>query len=814
MHRFAQELRHAARGLLRTPLFTAGVIVTLALGIGVNATMFGVVDTLFMRAPAGVTDADQIVRVYYRQTFAGMGTFTQPTTSYPTFTAMRDRVPGFAYTAAMSVRHTSLGLGADAMRVRTATVSHQYFPMLGVQPARGRFFTATEDRPGGEHVAVLTHGFWQRHFGGDPAIVGRPLTLGKSVYTVIGVGPAGFSGIELEGVDLFLPIAVAGNEAQGQQVLDNRGWFWLQVVARLRPNLSRATIVAQATAALRQNNSTARRSDSTSRVVLGPIQEARGPETSDDAKVSAWIGAVSLIVLLIACANIANLLLARGMGRQREFAVRASLGAGRGGLIWMVLMESLLLAISGGAIAVLFALWGGAAARTFLIPSLANDVPLVNGRVLMVAGVAVAVTALLIGLVPAIQATRTDLVAALKAGGRGGTTRHGQARSALLVAQVALTMALLVGAGLFVRSLRNAQAVDLGLDVDRIVAMSIDFDAGGFSPTEATAAWLRVLDRVQRLPGVESAAISMGTPFFGYAYSERLRVEGPDTLPTSTSGGPYYQVVSPDYMATSGTRMVAGRAFTTGDVPGSGDVAIVGATFAKLVWPREAAVGKCLYVGDSTATCRRIVGVAADGRSSGIRESEGLVYYLPFAQADKPRVNAMFVRARGKMSLLIAALRREVHAMGNLPYAQIEPMADKVAPELRSWRLGSAAFSAFGLLALVIAATGIFAVLSYAVSQRTQEVGVRVALGAQSHQVVEMVVAQALRITAIGIAVGTVGAFVLGRFIASLLYGVPAADVVVFTTTMIVLLIVAGGAAYLPARRAAKVDPMVALRHE
>jgi predicted permease len=812
MHRFAQELRHAARGLLRSPVFTVGVIVTLALGIGINATMFGVVDALFVRTPAGVTNAGQIVRVYYRQTFPGMGTFTGSTTSYPAFTAMRDRVPGFAQAAAIWMGQTGLGRGADAIRVRTAVVSHQYFPMAGVQPARGRFFTATEDRPGGEHVAVLTYGFWQRHFGGDPAIVGRSLTLGKSVYTVIGVGPAAFNGVEINGAELFLPIAVAGNEVMGRQVLDNRGWVWLHVVARLRPDLSRAAIVAQATAAFRQHNST-RRPDSTSQVVLGPIQEARGPAAPDDARVSAWIGAVSLIVLLIACANIANLLLARGMKRQREFAVRASLGAGRGGLILMVLMESLLLAIGGGVIALLFAMWGGVAARSFLLPSLGGDVPLVDGRVLMVAGIGIAVTALLIGLVPAIQATRTDLVAALKSGGRGSTTRHGHTSSALLVAQVALTMALLVGAGLFVRSLRNAQAVDLGLDVDRIVTMSIDFDAGGFSQPEATAAWLQVLDRVQRLPGVEHAAISMGTPFFGWTYSERIRVEGRDSLPTFKSGPPYYQIVSPDYMATTGTRILAGRGFTAGDVPGAGDVAIVGATFAKRVWPRETAIGKCLYVGDSTATCRRIVGVAADTKSS-ISESDALLYYLPFAQADKPHVNAMFVRVRGNTSPMIAALRREVQAMGSLPHAAIEPMADKVAPDLRSWRLGSAAFSAFGLLALVIAATGIFAVLSYTVSQRTQEIGVRVALGAQSHQVVEMVVAQALRITAIGIAVGTAGAFALGRSIASLLYGVPSADVAVFTSTMIVLLIVAGGAAWVPAMRASRVAPMIALRSE
>lgn len=814
MDRLAQEFRHAARGLLRAPLFTAGVMVTLALGIGVNATMFGVVDALFVRAPAGVTHADEIVRVYYQQSIPRVGTFTGPTASYPTFTAMRDQVPGFAQAAAIWTGRAGLGRGADAIRVRTAAVSGQYFPMLGIQPARGRFFTAEEDRPGGEHVAVLTWGFWRRHFGGDPAIVGKAITLGKNVYTVIGVGPQGFNGIEIEGAEIFLPIAVSGNELMGRQVLDNRGWAWLHVVARLQPGLARTAVAAQATAAFRRDRSNARRTDSTSLVVLGPIQKALGPKTSDDAKVSAWIGAVSVIVLLIACANIANLLLARGLGRQREFAVRASLGAGRSGLVRMLLMESLLLAVGAGAIALFFVAWGGEAVRGFLLPGFSADTPLVDGRVLVSAAVGVSVTALLIGLVPAVQATSTDLLTALKAGGRAGTTRHLRARSTLLVAQVTLTMALLVGAGLFVRSFRKAQAIDLGLDVDRIVAMSIDFDAAGFSPPEANATWLRLLERVQRLPGVESAAISMGTPFFGWTYSEPVRLEGRDSLPSSKSGPPFYQIISPDYMITSGTRILEGRAFTANDVRGSGDVAIIGATFARLAWPGESAIGKCLYAGDSTATCRRIVGIAADAKTSGIRESGDLVYYLPFAQAaGTPHVNAMFVRVRGKAPVM-TALRREVYAIGNLPYAQIERMADRVAPELRSWRLGSAAFTAFGLLALIIAATGIFAVLSYSVSQRTREIGVRVALGAQSRDVVQMVVAQALRITAIGLAAGTAAALALGRSIASLLYDVPPADVLVFAPTIGVLLVVSAAAAWVPARRASRVAPMAALRAE
>ncbi|MGH7594491.1 MAG: ABC transporter permease [Gemmatimonadales bacterium] len=821
MHRFIQDLRYAARGLIRTPLFSLGVIVTLGLGIGVNATMFGVVDTLFLRAPAGVTNAHDVVRVYIRQTFPAMGTFTQPNTGYPAYTDLRDHVAGFANSAAMWTTSTGLGRGPTATQVNATLVSHQFFPLLGVQPALGRFFTADEDRVGGDAVAVLTYGFWQRRFGGDPAIIGRTLQLGKGYYTVIGVGPKGFAGINIQGADLFLPIAQAAGDMMGKDAVDpvrGRGWSWLQIVARLVPDAPRPTIASAATLAFRTGNSIApRHRDSTSQVLFGPIQEARGPVTSADAKVSAWIGGVALIVLLIACANIANLLLARGVSRQRELAVRASLGAGRGGLIRTLLVESTLLAAVGGVVALVFVAWGGALAWAFLLPDLPRDAAVVDARVLVVAAVAVIATALLIGLIPAIQATRTDLVSALKFGGHGSTGRAGLTRRVLLVAQIALTLALLVGAGLFVRSLRHAEGVDLGLDADRIVTIGIDFANAGVPRADANATYLRLLDRVQRLPGVERAAASMGTPF-GWSYATDLRVEGRDSLPTFKTGGPYFQAVTPEYFATMGTRVLAGRGFTASDVQGSGGVAVVGATFARIIWPGQPAIGKCLYVsrsaGDSTAPCRRVVGVAADAKRDRIDESETLLYYAPLAQWDSAEINELFVRARRDPTAIIPPLRREMQAVTDLPYATVAPLTDAIAPQLRSWRLGAAAFTAFGLLALLIAATGIFAVLSYTVSRRTREIGVRVALGAQRADVLRLVVVEALQNAAVGVTAGLLGAVALGRAMAALLFNEPAIDPTVLVAVVATLLAVAIAAAYLPARRAAGIAPMTALRSE
>ncbi len=815
MTRLLQDLRYAIRGLIKTPAFTIGVIVTLALGIGINATMFAVVDTLFLRAPDGVKNPDGIVRVYYRRTLGSMGTFTGPSSTFPSYVDLRDHVPGFEEVAAVSVTSLGLGRGAEAKNVTVGVVSYQYFPMLGVAPVLGRLFTDAEDRTGGDRVAVLTYQFWQRQFGGDRSVIGKTLPIGKGTYTVIGVGPNGFAGIDLASVDLFLPIhPAAEGDVAPPEAMTGRGYWWMTVVARVKPGIPVAAAAAQATVAYRRGMSEGPTKDSTTQVMLGPIEEARRPEVSSDAKVALWIGMVAAVVLLIACANVANLLLARGVSRRRELAVRASLGAGRAGLIRTLLSETFVLAIAGGASAIVLALWAGGIARGFLLPSFSPDIPLVQGRVLLFTGVAVILTTTLTGLVPALHASRTDLVGALKSGGHGSTGRGATTRATLLVVQIALTLVLLVGAGLFVRSLRKAQDIDLGFDADRVYAVSMRLGAIGMSSAEANDVYLHLVDRFRQLPGVERVAASMGTPFRN-AYVESMRAEGVDSLPSLKAGGPYYQAVTPEYLATMGTRMVQGRDFSLSDRAGAPPVTVVSATFARLVWPGQAAIGKCLYRGDdSVTTCTRVIGVAADAKRGSVTETETLLYYVPFAQAKDPTINGVFVRIRPGTRGIGGPLMREVQSVGNLPYANIQSIADQVAPQLRSWRLGASAFTAFGLLALLIAASGIVAVLSYGVSQRTKEIGVRVALGAQSAHVVRMIVGQGLRAALVGTALGAIGALALGRAIASLLYQVPATDPLVFGGVVVVLLTVVFAAAFFPARRASRIAPMIALQSE
>jgi predicted permease len=813
-----RDLRYAARALMRTPLFTLGIVATLALGIGVNAAMFGVVDRLFLKPPDGVRDPGQVVRVYRRHTVSLMHqTFTGGIGTFPAFVDLHD---GGVFASAAAVRNSqmSLGRGSESERVAGGAVSYDYFPLLGVASALGRFFGVDDDRPGADRVAVLSWALWQRKFAGDSTVIGRVLQIGNRAYTVVGVAAKGFAGIDLSPTDLWLPIQASADQLMSIEALTSRNYWWMDMIGRLKPGERALDVAARATDVYRKGAIAPDQPDEkTSTILLGPIQEVRGPNANSDAVVSAWVGAVTLAVLLIACANVANLLLARGVGRRRELAVRAGLGAGRGGLIRLILSESIVLSALGGAAALMLAVWSGGAARSLLAPELPKDISLVDERVLLFTAASVLLTALLTGLVPAVQSSRTDLAESLKSGGHGSIGRGGRTRALLLATQVALTLVLLVGAGLFVRSLRNVQALDLGFDAEKVQMVTINLGAAGIKDADANAIWLRLLARAQTLQGVESAAETMAP--LGWMFATSLRAEGLDSIPRLAGGGPYFSVVTADYFATLGTHVSRGRGFLATDRAGSTPVAVINQTMAKALWPGTEALGKCLYVGGrgldvAKVPCNRVVGVVADARSNGVVNDPPMQYFIPWGQREGVTLAGLYVRGRGDPAVLTGDLRRAVLAEGDLPHANIRTMADELAPQLRSWRLGATAFTAFGALALLIAAMGIFSVISYSVSQRTQEIGIRMALGAETGQVSRMILGQGLRASAVGIAAGGLGAFALGRAMKSLLYGVAPTDPAVFAGVALVLLAVAAAAAYLPARRAARVHPMVALRYE
>ena len=824
MDAILQDLRYALRGLARSPGFAIAVVATLALGIGANTTMFGVLDTLLLKPPARVRDPGRVARVYFNRNFGEGVTFTGASTSFPSYESLKDAT-GFSATAAWFDGQLSLGHGAEAKSIKVRGVTASYFPLLGVGPVLGRSFSAADDKLGAEPVAIVSHRYWLRSMGGESGVLQRSLPIGRHSYAIVGVAPEGFSGADLEEPDVWLPLRTATPDLNDVEALTSRNWFWVRALVRLASGRTLAAAEASATLAERRAASASdRRRDTSTSVVLGPIQEARGPRMSGDAKVALWVGAVALMVLLVACANVGNLLLSRGLRRRREMAIRAGLGAGRGRLVRQLLVESLVLAIGGGAAALLVAMWGGAAVRAFLLPGLPASATLLQTRVLVFTAAVATLTGLLAGVVPAWQASRTDVAESLRSGGRDVTATRGRLRSALVATQMTLTLVLLVGAGLFVHSLRNAQSLDYGLDLDHVLEASVDAQSAGVSRTDSpggpsdpqSALYLRLLEAIRANPAVSSAAASVGEPY-GWSHSTDLRVSGRDSLPHLSSGGPYFNAVTAGFFATTGTRIVRGRGITEADqVRGASPVAVVGQTFARLVWPGRGPIGQCLYVNGNDSTCVQVVGVAQDTRARGVTEAQTLMYYIPFGQhLVTPPINGLLIRTRGPARLADAEVQRALQrAEPNLPYVSVRSLAEAVAPQWRSWRLGATMFTAFGLLALAIAALGLYAVTAYGVTQRTQEIGVRIALGAQRPHVVRLVVTQAARATAIGAAVGLVIALGLGRAVVALLFDVKPVDGISVLGAVATLLAVSGVAAFFPARRAARIDPMEALRYE
>jgi len=817
-----QDIRYALRGLARAPGFVGAVVVTLALGIGANTTMFGVLDVLLLRPPEHVTRADRVVRAYFRQPVPGRGMATRPNTSVPAYESLRDGAPPFASVALVRPVTMTLGRGPEARQVSVTLVTHTFFPTLGVTPALGRFFGAEGDRVGAQGVAVVSYGFWQRRLGGDREALGRPLRIGRGTYTVIGVAPSGFTGVDLTGPDVWLPIYAAVEETMPVEALTSRNYHWVRVIARLRDGVRASDAGALATVALRRAAAASERpSDTAYTVLLGPVQAARGPSVTSDAKVSLWIGGVAALVLLVACANVANLLLARGIRRRREIAIRLGLGAGRNHVLRLLVAESLLLGLAGGAAALLVAIWAGALVRGLLLPGLPDDAMVLGWRVLALTGGLSLLSGLVAGAAPALRSSRADLSNVLRSGARDVTTTRVRLRGALLATQVALTLVLLVGAGLFVRSLRSVQSLDLGVDLDRVLRAQVDTRAAGLDSRSSDALYLRLLERARAIPGVEHAAVSVGSPFSSQ-YATSLRASGCDSLPQLPTRGPYFNAVTPDYFAALGIRIVRGRGFNEAEGRDAAPVAVVGQTFARLVWPGDDPIGKCLYFGDDQATCLQVVGVASNARLSDLIEGPVLQYYLPVANVDAriksgfmSGITDLLIRTKSPARDAAAAVQRALQgAEPDLPYVRVESLEESVAPQQRSWRLGATMFSAFGLLALAIAAVGIFGVTAYTVGQRTREIGVRMALGAQPRSVVRLVLRQSVRAAVAGAAVGLLGALALGRAVASLLYGVAPADPLVLGAVTAALLAVALLAAWLPARRAARVDPIIALQAE
>jgi predicted permease len=826
---WAQDFRYSARALSRERLLAVVIVLTLALGLGANTIMFGIVDHLLLRGPEHVVDAEQVQRVYVTQKqWTGYG--TSAATGYITYTLLRDNTTSFDGVAAYRTLQGRIGRGEAAREVPVGWSTADMFPLLGVQPRLGRFYNADEDRPRDPgHVAVLDHDFWQSEFGGATNVLGRTVPLDDVEYTVIGVSPRGFTGPERKPVSMWLPLSTGYKPHPEWPTTWNARW--LGVITRTKAGISRETAAAEATVAFRAAAEGHNEDAAAGVLSLRPLRYGSRGEEPAEVAVTRWLLGVSVIVLLIAVANVMNLLLARVLRRRREVAVRLALGISRGRLARLLLSESMLLALFGLVGALVLTYWGGQAVRMALMPEVQWGAPL-GGRMILFGAAATLITGLLIGLAPVLQSGRQDLTRGLRSGAAESGGRRAFVRGALTVVQAAFSVVLLVGAGLFVRSLWNVSRLDLGIDADRVLAVWTEFaatDDGAASDKRPAsgprqeAFFHEALAHLRAQPGVEGAVLALGTPLQG-AFGVSVRVPGLDSIPEMPGGGPFITAASPGYFETVGTEIIRGRGFEEGEGRGTEPVAVVSETMARTLWPGEDALTKCLMIGDEdrvtaelfdAAPCARVVGIAENAHRFGIRQEPMMQYYIPFGQELGIGGTQIVVRPRGDPVAYIPELRRVLHALDpSITYLAINPLQSVLDPQTRPWRLGATMFLVFGALALVIAAVGLYSVMAYGVAQRRTEIGVRMALGARARTIIGMVVRQGVGLVLVGVLIGGALALASGPQLEPLLFETAGRDALVVATVAAVLGAVALLASIIPAARAGRTDPLQALRSD
>jgi predicted permease len=819
------DVRYAFRQLRRAPGFSAALAVTFALGIGANATMFEILDRLLFRPPAFMPDASRVGRVYLHRPRPDGSDRIDVNISYLRYLELTRNTRAFSTTAATYLDDRRIvGTGPSAEALGVGLVSASFWSFFTARPELGRYFTADEDRtPFGTAVAVLGYGYWKSRLGGDSAVLGRQLRIGGKIYSVIGVAPKSFNGIWPTTAAAYVPITSAAEDMFGsERYYQDHGATWLEMIARLRPGATTELASAELTSAFRKSRTDAAaraagrpsikpQDLAMSRAELAPLPLDRGPSRSDSAKVATWLAGVAIIVLLIACANVANLLIARAIRRRREIAVRVALGVSRFRLTTQLLTESMVIAILGGVLGLMIAHWGGGAIRTLLLPQVDwSLVPAFDARVLLFTAAAAIFTGLLTGIAPAAHALRADVNRSLKAGEREGGGQRAPVRTVLLLTQAALSVVLLVGAALFVRSLHNVESLDLGWKPDKVLLVGLDLRGVQLKDEERGALTQRALDRLRAMPGVRSASTMFSVPFYS-TWSDDVFVPGMDS-----SAHQRTYVVNPvgnDYFETMGTRLLRGRAVGTSDPATGPKVAVISESMGKLLWKGKDPIGQCFRLSADTAPCREVVGIAEDMTFGDIKGDESMQLYLPASQERSS--DRIIARTVGDPRLIMESVRREMQTLlPGMGFARVQLLGSVLDSVTRQWRLGATMFTIFGVLALILAAVGLYGVIAYDIAQRMREMGIRVALGAQATDIRRLVLWQGMRVAVIGAALGTAIAFVTVKYVESLLFHTQARDPVAFGVAFGTILVVAVLATLIPARRATRVDPVVALRSE
>ncbi len=810
----ARQLRHA-------PTFAVGVIIAIALGIGANATMFSVIDRLMLRAPAGIAAPAEVytfVRVGHERGSSA--------TSYPAVMALRDNLARVATIATESFASSlSVGFGTETRPERTVFVDGEYFPVLGAHAALGRLLARDDMQlPDGFPVAVISYGLWQREFGGDRNVIGRDLIIGEQRLRIVGVAARDFNSVGIAPLDLWLPITLATKLTFVLPQWSTGVQRWVFPIARLRPGVNPALVAQRATTLRRALERTLPRGDTTTAIELQSILPSRAPVLSPEAKIAALLGAVSLLVLIVACFNAANLMLARAVRREREIAIRVALGVSRRRLVRQLVIDSLLLSTLGAVAAIGIAALGGSIMRGVLLQGFVWSGSLVDARTLGFIGVTAVIAALLTCVFPTLLLVRRfDVGHALS---HASVRQAGRAHrpgfiSLLVVAQTVLSALLLIGALLFVRSLTNVRRVPVGIDVDHVAIAMLDPKNLRADGPAVDARFTDLAARASRIPGVTGVTIAEGAPFSVYE-TRLIAVPGLSPELDAIKNGTLLRPVAPNYFATIGTRIVQGRTFTAAEDRADGEqLAIINASMAAMLWPNGDAMGKCVQVAarePATSPCRRIIGIAEDlhEQVTNLDSRESASIYVPLNQGGHLiEARAVVVRTATESApvarqLRLAALNRDA----SIALGDVFTIQSKLDPELRPWKLGATMFGAFGLLALVLAALGAYSMFAYSVAQRTQEMGVRIALGARTRDILALIGKEGAVLATVGVMIAMTSAAVLAPFVQPLLFQTPARSVGIYLSVAIAMLAVAIAASLVPAWRGARVDPLTAIRAE
>jgi len=809
MGMFLQDVKYGLRMLLKSPGFTTAAVLALALGVGVNTAIFSIVNGILLR-PLPYHESSRLLSLAEINPSEGPESFP---VSAPNFVDWKRQSQVFenmaAYRSGSSAGFNLTGIGTEPERIQGVAVSANLFSTLGINPLHGRAFQPEEDREGSAKVVILSDSLWQRRFGSDPNILGKTLTMNGKSHQVVGVMPPAFEfPVQTSKVELWVPL-VLSQEDLGESM---RGLHKLSVVARLKQGVTQGQAEAEmVTIASRlQQQYPESNANKTARVVpllnevVGNIRPA----------LFILLGAVGC-VLLIACANVANLLLARASARKKEVAIRTALGASRLCIIRQLLTESVMLALLGGALGLLLARLG----TGFLIAVSPDSIPRLRevGMDMRVLGFTILIsliTGVVFGLAPALQSSKTDLNEALKEGGgkaSAGVQRN-RIRSVLVISEVAIALLLLISAGLLIKSFLNLHKVSPGFNPQNVVTMRVPLPESKYSePPQARAFYQDLLGRVKALPGVQSAGVTSSIPLTGWNSIFGFEIPGRPAAPGQTLEAEFI-AISPDYMSAMGIPLLRGRLLSDNDSKATPGVILINETMARRHWRNEEAVGKQIKVGPSM---REIVGVVSDVKQDGLNAESRDQMYASIYQVPSPASKILVVRTSNDPRNLIPFLRNQVLAVDHdQPVTSIRTMEEVLAESLAKPRLYMILLGVFGAVALVLAAIGIYSVLAYSVTQRTHEIGIRLALGAVPRDVIRLVVGQGMVLALIGIVIGLVAALLLSRTMSSLIYGISSTDLTIFGGIPIILAVVALLACFIPARRATKISPIIALRYE